>query len=616
MLIKSTLTSASMIESMHSSSNRDPGKQAIHIRCFVLVISKTTSASVSLNKRFADYREWEIVQKEVSGTTIELGFETIAAVPDHETFRNKNNFKLILGDGSELDETSDCGCMASSACIDIDFARGLIEAYTSIVGLPPLFIYKGNGVMVLTSGLHLLSGVVNIRRELDDEAAYEMLEVGYPLEGRTLLKNVRMVTAGKILDIDSSMKCTISDGWCYPELEPLEDWGNFLDAQSEAFLRAVRQLDVDDSFLSLSGGLDTRAVFAALIKRGAKVPASTLSGQNLSLDARIAKSLCLKYQTPHFIVSLDQEFAKNLPEYTSEASRLSGGLASLEQAHEVYFYRQLRHIGSKRISGNLGNQVGRGGVEGTSTRHADTSLLNRDVTRNSQNEQKRHWLEELSNSSNAPLFKLLLQHEVPYTSVGNYCIGQHYAVQQSPYANRCLIETTTRSPVGTVASEIFNPSHARMKDLRHRFLGVDPTVSFQRKVILSQGGYVAKCPINWGWRAKGGISLSGLGLGVLALCDAYACRSNPLSKMMAQGLALINAAGMHVFKQYDDWLTVYLHDFVHDTLCSKQVLESGLLNRKKINQLLNEYYSEKKPRAKDLIAALDVSLAIKHFSAS
>lgn len=295
---------------------------------------------------------------------------------------------------------------------------------------------------------------------------------------------------------------------------------------------------------------------------------------------------------------------------------MSGGLASLEQAHEVYFYRQLRHIGSKRISGNLGNQVGRGGVEGTSTRNADTSLLNRDVTRNSQNEQKRHWLEELSNSTNAPLFKLLLQHEVPYTSVGNYCIGQHYAVQQSPYANRCLIETTTRRPVGTVASEIFSPSNARLKDLRHRFLGVDPTVSFQRKVILSQGGYVAKCPINWGWRAKGGISLSGLGLGMLALCDAYARRSNPLSKIMAKGLALINAEGMHVFKQYDDWLAIHLHDFVHDTLCSKQVLESGLLNRKKIDQLLIEYYSEKKPRAKDLIAALDLSLAIKHFSAT
>jgi len=59
-----------------------------------------------------------------------------------------------------------------------------------------------------------------------------------------------------------------------------------------------------------------------------------------------------------------------------EASQLSGGLASVEQAHQVYVYQQLERFGSRRLSGYLGNQVGRRGVEGISIRNAEPCVLN------------------------------------------------------------------------------------------------------------------------------------------------------------------------------------------------------------------------------------------------
>lgn len=588
--------------------------KVIQVRSFIVVITSTVNNDLHLNSEFTEYRNWKFCNSELQCGNIELGFKTDNAISVENTFSHGQPLRLVLGDDSEVNETSGNTCLASSAFLTIDLFKGSIKAFSSIVGLPPLLVYKADGVVILTSALHLLSGVPRIKRELDVEAVYETFKIGYPLHGRTLLKNVQMLPAGNVLKANLNGKYSVSADWIFPEYEPMADWECFTHSQAEAFSNAVNSLDVTDSFLSLSGGLDTRTVFAALLERGVNIQSSTLSGKNLSLDARIAKKLCERYQNQHYIVNLDKEFLKNIPEYTTEASRLSGGLSSIEQAHEVYFYKQLQHVGSRRISGNLGNQVGRGGVEGTSMRNADVSILNIESPQDSLTEKDQHWLESLSSRTNTPLFKLLLKHEVPYTLVSNYSIGQHFAVQQSPYANRHLIEVTARRPYNSIKTSAFKPYNARLKDLRHRFFGENPATSFQQKVILSQGGFVAECPVNWGWRVKGGISLPGLGLGVLAFCDAYAGLSNPISRSMARGLRLINAEGMHIFKQYNDWLINHMSDFVHDSLHSRKVVESGLLNNKKIDTLLTEFYSRKNSKTKDLIAALDISLAVQHFS--
>jgi hypothetical protein len=596
------------------SASYNPKHIVIPIRSFIAVITNAVNKINYINTVFSDYKGWKFCNSETTDGRLELGFKTDSITLSGNKLTNDRFVRLILGDDSEISDTSENRCVASCAFLNIDLSGGSIEAFSSIVGLPPLFVYKSDGVVVLTSALHLLSGVPQIKRELDIEAIYETFQIGYPIQGRTLLKNVQMLPAGNVLKANTDGQCSMAAGWNYPEFEPMTDWDAFIDLQVEAFRNAVNHLDVENSFLSMTGGLDTRTVFAALLERGVRIQASTLSGKNLSLDARIAKSLCERYHSQHFIVNLNQDFLRNLPEYTTEASRLSGGLTSLEQAHEVYFYRQLQHVGSRRISGNLGNQVGRGGVEGTSIRNADVSILNTECPEDCLPEMNQHWLETLSCRSNAPLFKLLLQHEVPYTFVSNYSIGQHFAVQQSPYANLQLIEATCRRPVDSIQTNIFRTSHARLKDLRHRFFGEDPAISFQQKVILSQGGYVAECPINWGWRVKGGVSLSGLGMGLLAFCDAYAGRSNPISSIMAKGLYLIKADGMHIFKQHKIWLINHMSDFVYDSLNSKKVIESGLLNKNKIDKLLTEYYSEKNTKSKDLIAALDIALALQHFS--
>src|SRR5690606_15262077 len=125
----------------------------------------------------------------------------------------------------------------------------------------------------------------------------------------------------------------------------------------------------------LTAGLDTRAVLSVLAEQGRLLPAVTMTGRRLSLDARIAGRLTRSYGVEHTLVHFDAEFTRELPRLVRIASRLSGGLSSLGQAPEVHLYGSLANRFDARLSGNLGNQVGRGGTEGVSLRNASLDIL-------------------------------------------------------------------------------------------------------------------------------------------------------------------------------------------------------------------------------------------------
>ncbi|MBI4001416.1 MAG: hypothetical protein HY348_06505 [Nitrospira defluvii] len=95
----------------------------------------------------------------------------------------------------------------------------------------------------------------------------------------------------------------------------------------------------------------------------------------LTLDGMLARDLCRAYGLPHEVISLDQEFRSKLPTYATRASLLSGGVLSIEEAHEVFYHEKVSQRFTSRLSGNFGNQIGREGVERVSARRANLSIL-------------------------------------------------------------------------------------------------------------------------------------------------------------------------------------------------------------------------------------------------
>ena len=578
------------------------------VRSLVAVVSSGVGASLGQPQSLAKGA------RVVCGAQGRLAVYFTPLYPTNDGARppDSGHVTFLLGDDAEWSDSTSSAAMGSATTIHVDLESGALRVISSIVGLPAVFLYSSDsGVAVASNPALMVAARLLDTPTIEPRSAYELFTIGYPLEHRTIFEGVSIIPGGHVLDVDPRGRFALREGWhptCHPEVTT---WDDHVNRQLEAFRGAARRISVSRSVLSLTGGLDTRAILAVLIEQGLSVSACTVTGgTRLSLDARAARDLCRSYSIPHHVIGLGDDFLRDLPRLVRVASRLSGGLASLEQSHEVYFHEQLSSQFERRLSGFLGNQVGRLGVEGLSMRAARTSVLNSSLQSSARTAGCEHWLTRLARESQRSLPRLLVQQECLASSVGNMGIGAHYLVQQSPYASRELIEASMCPPCGADQGVAFSPRTARLRDLRHRLVGPSRRRSFQRRLIVEAGGPVSTTAVNWGWKPKGGLSLSGLLWGLGALIDAASTPFVQDRARLRQGLERVGIRGIHHARPYEVWLNSALGDFVNDTLRASRVRESGLFDNRVLCRHLDEHFGGVTSHYDTIVAALDLALVL------
>lgn len=517
--------------------------------------------------------------------------------------------RFILGDAGSLGATDHDRPSASAASVSFGLGPDALVAITSITGLPPLFLAVGQHLRAIASDVSLLRGIPGLELVFDEGAVADVARFGHPTNGRTLFRGVTHIEAGARLHVDDRGGHEVRRIWQMPERRP-QALPAFIEAQAAAFNAAVARLPTDATFLSLTAGLDTRAIFSALVSSGRTIPAATITGPKSSIDARIAKRLSRDAGLEFVPIVLDDEWERALPSLVERASLLSGGLEGFGQAADVYMYDRLGARFATRCSGNLGNQVGRGGTEGVSTKQVDPSVFSPTMAHASTPQD--YWLLGEMQGGTRDRLEILIQREVPYTLAANAGVGYHHALQVTPYADRGLIETLALRPLEDALAPQASALAMRFKDLRHRFLGEPTARSFQRTLVRRAGGAAAKTPVNWGWRPSGGMSLSAATLGVLSAVGA-AGRAGYLRPAWINGtLAHSRLAALHSFRDSHRWLTGPLAPFIRDTLMSANDLPEFLAPRG-VAAVAERFFAGERQLQSTVVFALDLTLAKRHF---
>ncbi|RWX48964.1 hypothetical protein VT99_10393 [Candidatus Electrothrix marina] len=592
----------------------------INLHSFIVVINKKNQPT-----SFGDVAEGKdlFFTASTPDNAIEIVGKTRRKITDdciRTKIKSQQRVVFFTGDGAEVENKEKRGsrrdCCASAAQVDVNYFSQEITVYSSLVGLPPVFYCDMEDKLIITSDIYLLLEIKDFSFYFDIESVKELATIGYPIGNKTLFQNVKMLPAGHILSVSSDGAYKVSRQWELVTSDTLPRWDEFVELQSSAFQKALQKINTTNSFLSLTAGMDTRTILSVLALNKIKVPAYTISGSTLSLDARTARKLCKAYSFEHNIIFLQNEFLSRLPSLSHEACRLSGGLASLTQAHEVFFYSQIDPTSNARLSGNLGNQVGRGGAENISLRNAGLTTFSDAISKNHNGtDELAHWYAPYLRSGGHLSYDFLMEQEIPFSSVGNYTVGNHYAIQQSPYADKQLIETSANRPVVPMNKKEVSLLQMRIKDLHHRFLGEPIETSFQKKLIKDIGGPAAEIPINWGGRAKGGVSVSGVTLGMRALADAALASKSIDSGPVYSAASLLSIAGMHEVCHHNKWLKGPMKEYVLDLFFSKRTKESGLFDTAKLAQTAELYFDNQFNSYKHISLALDLALATKVFDA-
>ena len=204
-------------------------------------------------------------------------------------------------------------------------------------GLANLFWTVVEGRLAWTSTLGAFVALPGFTPVVDQLAIGQFLQAGHPLGDRTLLEGVALVPVGTVVSFDLDTSAVVETRyWWWDDLprpsgrvdlrEAADELGRLLRRATELRARPGERVGV-----SLSGGLDSRALLAALPDRGAPIGTVTF-GQPGCLDIAIARRAAQVKGARHVDVPIT---ADNWLEGRPEAVWWTDGHYNLVNLHGV-----------------------------------------------------------------------------------------------------------------------------------------------------------------------------------------------------------------------------------------------------------------------------------------
>lgn len=213
---------------------------------------------------------------------------------------------------------------------------------------------------------------------IDGTALVQFMEIGYLLENRTWFEGVSLLPSGTILAYDLEKKSfDLRRYWDWDRIAAREgkaDERELADELGRLFVKAVeaRCLEADTLGVMLSGGLDSRAITAA-------VPASDIDFHALTFgipdspDVRIARRIAALKGAQHHVCEID---ASNWLQPRLRAVWLTDGQMSLQHMHGAECYGEAREFFSICLNGFAGDLIlGGSYLFGRDVEHVERGLI-------------------------------------------------------------------------------------------------------------------------------------------------------------------------------------------------------------------------------------------------
>ncbi len=511
--------------------------------------------------------------------------------------------RLLIGDESQLESTELMECYANLLQVDIDLRLGCVQCATSLIGLPPLFILETPRGRALAAPLRPDRAHGLGLGRLDPEGVADVLRWGHPIDHRTLCCELRLAPPGsRVILGDAGVQIEPLALAAWDFTSRTADPATVVEQQIAAFARAAGRIDTRAAFMSLSGGLDSRAVAAAMLGANRSVPCVTLALARSSLDARLAAAFCKAHGIEHSIILTGDGMRRGLADRVVRAADLTLGVAALSQSVDLYLYEQMGSNFRSRISGNLGNQVGRGGVESVSASVHPAEGFSTELRRALDARPARPWY--VARMRARGFARTLFTEEVNYWSIPNYVLGSAYAVQLTPYADRRLIHLAAE--LFACLDELRTPTarNIRQRDLRHRLAGPPVKQSFQRSFLRNSAARPDNVAINWGWLARGGWSAR------WALAALPTIASAGVSKLALPAIrGLRRALPPFGLADWPALLKEDLRELTNDCFMSEAVRTSGLFDHASMGRLLDRHFRGIEPHYETVARVLEIGLA-------
>lgn len=355
----------------------------------------------------------------------------------------------------------------SLADVDGSFAGFLIDGsqnrcvlFTDRYGVERLFVHRAGHRILFSSEAKAIVAVA--ASGLDPVGLAEWLACGCTIGTRSLYKDIEILSGGSILTVAPGRDIVRRRYFDRSMLEQLPQLSRdqFLEQFDDSFATAVKSaVRRSPSAISLTGGLDSRLVLAALEPAPYSVPCYTFGSMyRTTMDVAVAKTVADTCKQDHHELTLDQHFVSGIRGHLQQAVTASDGYLGLAGSAELYLNRLAADVAPARVTGNWGGELMRG------VRAFKAQIPSGDFIRPLVREsilEVRHSFERTINQRHPLSFALFEQ--LPHQGYGRYAVERSQLLLRSPFLANGVVKALYQAPPETRTS-----IDTIMRILRHR----------------------------------------------------------------------------------------------------------------------------------------------------
>jgi asparagine synthase (glutamine-hydrolysing) len=330
-----------------------------------------------------------------------------------------------------------------------DRTRGVCLLVTDRYGRDRVFLYSNGTRTIFSSEAKAILAVAPETRALDTTGLAELLACGCTLGPQSLFRYIEVLPGGTALRFDGS-KVVRRRYFDQAGLEQLEQSSSkvFLEGFAES-LRSAVTADVRSAptvGISLTGGLDSRMIMAALDEPEGSVPCYTFSSMYRTTgDVAVGRRVAAHCGQPHHELELGRDFLAGARETLEQAVYISDGYIGLSGAAELHVNRQARRIAPARMTGNWGGELMRG------VRAFKYVIPRGDFIAPELVAQMRASATAFSETSSHALSAALFQ-QLPFQGYGRFAIERSQVVMRAPFLADDVVTWLYRAPADTRGS--------------------------------------------------------------------------------------------------------------------------------------------------------------------
>lgn len=454
-----------------------------------------------------------------------------------------------------------------------DLPRRKTLIVNDYLGFYPAFYAQHNDVFIVGSEVKCLLKYKGLSYSVNKESMAEYFQYGGAMDEKTMFNEIHRlppaslwtyrdgkVSKKRYFDISNIAK------------EDKIDEQKFLEEAGRIFTNILpRYLSGNDVGLSLTGGFDTRAIFAAMGSLNQKVPCYTWCGPYRdSIDVKLARKLTKARGQQLTVFRIGRDFFDNFADYAYKTVYVTDGSAGIFGSHEVYFNRLVRELAPIRLTGKYGSEIVQQ-VFILLRRPIDLNILSNEF---------------LALRSDTPSYgdlRSIIQGLRWLWPAGLSAAERSQLVVRTPYSDRDLVEFLIKAPPGILAG----PKLHKLLITKN-----DPTLA---SVPCDKGGYIkTDC---FFLNAK--LSLISSIFKFLATLDrAYLHPDVPhiftrLDPFMGWTRLERTFLGYCNLVSYRRWIKNELRDFTEAMLLDKLTLSRPYFNPNFIKKMVSDHFSNR-----------------------